>query len=233
MSFILGKQAGVTLDFLAPNSDIPDSNVYFMPSVHGSGPLYSKYYDKLLEKVAAGAVLYVSNADAFFNRRESVFGATVISSEETYDKGTFTFNSSIIEYERNCKIEIKPTTAQVLANDENGKPIFTVNNFGKGKIFYLNFPLEDMLCGQNHAFDGDAYKIYEFVLNDLLEKKNVRKLNPKVGITENGSVATVINYSNVPVNTGVYLQNGKRIGRIFRGNLQYLEPCDGAVFQVI
>ena len=233
MSFILGKQVGVTLDFLAPNSDIPDSNVYFMPSVHGNGPLYSKYYDKLLEKVAAGAVLYVSNADAFFNRRESVFGATVISSEETYDKGTFTFNSSIIEYERNCKIEIKPTTAQVLANDENGKPIFTVNNFGKGKIFYLNFPLEDMLCGQNHAFDGEAYKIYEFVLNDLLEKKNVRKLNPKVGITENGSVATVINYSNVPVNTGVYLQNGKRIGRIFRGNPQYLEPCDGAVFQVI
>lgn len=233
MSFILGKQAGVTLDFLAPNLDIPDSAVYFMPSVHSGCPLYARYYNQLLDKVYNGAVLYVSNGDAFFNKREEVFGASVISSEDTYDSGTFTFNGSVIPYERYCKVGIEPTTAQVLANDGNGKPIFTVNNFGKGKIYYLNFPLEDMLSRQNHAFDGGAYKIYEYVLKELLEKKTVRKLNPKVGVTENGSIATVINYSNEPVKTGLYLQNGKRIGRIFRGNPDYLEPCDGAVFEII
>lgn len=233
MSFILGKQAGVTLDFLAPNLDIPDSAVYFMPSVHSGCPLYARYYNQLLDKVYNGAVLYVSNGDAFFNKREEVFGASVISSEDTYDSGTFTFNGSVIPYERHCKVGIEPTTAQVLANDGNGKPIFTVNNFGKGKIYYLNFPLEDMLSRQNHAFDGGAYKIYEYVLKELLEKKTVRKLNSKVGVTENGSIATVINYSNEPVKTGLYLQNGKRIGRIFRGNPDYLEPCDGAVFEII
>lgn len=170
MSFILGKQAGVTLDFLAPNLDIPDSAVYFMPSVHSGCPLYARYYNQLLDKVYNGAVLYVSNGDAFFNKREEVFGASVISSEDTYDSGTFTFNGSVIPYERYCKVGIEPTTAQVLANDGNGKPIFTVNNFGKGKIYYLNFPLEDMLSRQNHAFDGGAYKIYEYVLKELLEK---------------------------------------------------------------
>ena len=233
MSFILGKQAGVTLDFLAPNLDIPDSAVYFMPSVHSGCPLYARYYNQLLDKVYNGAVLYVSNGDAFFNKREEVFGASVISSEDTYDSGTFTFNGSVIPYERYCKVGIEPTTAQVLANDGNGKPIFTVNNFGKGKIYYLNFPLEDMLSRQNHAFDGGAYKIYEYVLKELLEKKTVRKLNSKVGVTENGSIATFINYSNEPVKTGLYLQNGKRIGHIFRGNPDYLEPCDGAVFEII
>ena len=233
MSFILGKQAGVTLDFLAPNLDIPDSALYFMPSVHSGCPLYARYYNQLLDKVYNGAVLYVSNGDAFFNKREEVFGASVISSEDTYDSGTFTFNGSVIPYERYCKVGIEPTTAQVLANDGNGKPIFTVNNFGKGKIYYLNFPLEDMLSRQNHAFDGGAYKIYEYVLKELLEKKTVRKLNSKVGVTENGSIATVINYSNEPVKTGLYLQNGKRIGHIFRGNPDYLEPCDGAVFEII
>ena len=90
-----------------------------------------------------------------------------------------------------------------------------------------------MLSRQNHAFDGGAYKIYEYVLKELLEKKTVRKLNSKVGVTENGSIATVINYSNEPVKTGLYLQNGKRIGHIFRGNPDYLEPCDGAVFEII
>ena len=167
MSFILGKQAGVTLDFLAPNLDIPDSAVYFMPSVHSGCPLYARYYNQLLDKVYNGAVLYVSNGDAFFNKREEVFGASVISSEDTYDSGTFTFNGSVIPYERYCKVGIEPTTAQVLANDGNGKPIFTVNNFGKGKIYYLNFPLEDMLSRQNHAFDGGAYKIYEYVLTQI------------------------------------------------------------------
>lgn len=171
MSFILGKQAGVTLDFLAPNLDIPDSAVYFMPSVHSGCPLYARYYNQFLDKVYNGAVLYVSNGDAFFNKREEVFGASVISSEDTYDSGTFTFNGSVIPYERYCKVGIEPTTAQVLANDGNGKPVFTVNNFGKGKIYYLNFPLEDMLSRQNHAFDGGAYKIYEYVLKELLEKK--------------------------------------------------------------
>ena len=126
MSFILGKQAGVTLDFLAPNCDIPDSAVYFMPSVHGSGPLYSKYYEQLLEKVENGAVLYVSNADAFFNLRETVFGSAVISSEDTYSSGTFDFNGDTVRYERYCRTVLGPTTAEVLARDDCGDPIFTV-----------------------------------------------------------------------------------------------------------
>ena len=232
MSFILGKQAGVTLDFLAPNCDIPDSAVYFMPSVHGSGPLYSKYYEQLLKKVENGAVLYVSNADAFFNRRETVFGSAVISSEDTYSSGTFDFNGDTVRYERYCRMVLSSTTAEVLARDDCGDPIFTVNRYGKGRVYYLNFPLEDMLCRGNRVFEGNAYKLYESVLKEVLEKKTVRKLHPKVAVTENGNIATVINYSNEPVKTGLYLQNGKRIGRIFRGNPERLDPCDGAVFEI-
>jgi hypothetical protein len=232
MSFILGKQAGVTFDYVAPNKKIPDSPVYFLPSVHGDQWLYKEYYDSIKQKVFDGATIYISNLNGFFTERELFLGSAVLETEEITESGSFTFNGCCIPYSRQRKQKLEPITACVLATDQNGDPIVTLNKYGKGKVYFINYPLEEMLLSKNRAFDGDTYRIYEYILQDVLKNKNILKNNKMVGVTENENLVTLINYSNIPQKSGFKLQNNKQIDKIYRGDPENLAPCDGAIFTI-
>ena len=230
MSFILAKQAGLTCTFVAPNHEVPDSEVYIIPCVHYDQWMYKPCYRQLKQKVFEGATVYISGHDGYFTEKEDFLGISILNTELKNESGHFELEDALIPYARSRKQTLRPTTATVLAKDEQGDPIVTVNNYGCGKVYYVNFPLEDNLLTVNHAFDGDVYKLYELVFADALQTVDVRKNNKMVGITENGSMVTLINYSNQPQHTGLLLQNGKRIDRILRGDPYCLQPCDGAVF---
>ena len=231
MSFILGKQAGVTLDFVSPNQDIPDGEVYFMPSTCEDKPLYSDKYEQLKKKVEDGAILYISNENGFFTQFEQFIGNTVIEKEQVNISGKFHLNSEEFEYKSNIHYKLAPITSKVLAVDDRGDPIVTVNNYGKGKVYYLAFPLEKMLCNKNRAFDSNAHKIYEYILKDVIAKKDVISINSKIGIAQNGNIITVINYSDRTMDTNLKFNN-KTIKDIYYGNPQKLSPCDAAVFSI-
>ena len=232
MTFILGKQAGVTFNYVAPNKDVPDSDVYFLPSVHGDQWLYKPYYEQLKQKVFDGATLYVSNLNGFYTEREEFLGTAVLETELAADSGIFEINGAQIPYSLERKQKLEPITASVLACDQKGDPIVTLNRYGKGKVYYVNFPFEETLLSKNRAFDGDAYKLYEFILKDVIAAKNVTKDNKMVGITENGNVVTLINYSNAPQKTGLKLGGGKQIDKVLRGDVENIPACDAAVFTI-
>lgn len=231
MSYLLGKQAGVTLDFLAPNKDIPESDVYIMPSITGCHVLYTKYYEQLKARVRDGATLYISNNDAFLSQFEEVTGCSILEKEQAYRGGEFDLDGYKIPYNFSQRVKLVPNTAEVLATDNEGNPILVVNKFGKGKIYYLNFPLERMLTGMNRAFDSDTYRLYEKILEPVLKDKKVRKTHPKVGVTENGKIVTLVNYSNEAVDPGLVL-NGVEIDKIYRGSVNKIDACDALVFSV-
>ena len=232
MSYVLGKQAGVTLDFLAPNSQIPDSDVYFMPSTTGGSVLYSNYYEQLKEKVKNGASLYVSNDDGFFTQLKEFFGLEIIEREVANYSGEMLLDGKIIPWKTDRRVKLGAVGADVICSDSDGNPLFTVNSYGKGKVYHLNFPLEKMLLNENRAFEGYVYKIYETVLSDVLKKKNVRKGHNKAAFTENGNIVTVVNYSNQPIDPEITLHNGKQIDKIYRGSLDKIDACNALVFSI-
>ena len=232
MTFILGKQAGITRDYVAPSTCIPDYPLYFVPSVHGDQWFFKPYYEQLKQKVYDGATVCISNLSGFYTERETFLGSVVRETEQVTDSGTFLLDGAVIPYSTTRKQKLVLTTATVVAVDKNGDPLITVNTYGKGKVYYINFPFEETLLSTNRAFDGDVYKLYEYVASRALKTPNVTKNNKMVGITENGNVVTLINYSNKPQKTGFELQNGKQIDRIMRGNPDTLPPCDGAIFTI-
>lgn len=229
MSFILGKQAGVTLNFVAPNTDIPDSKLYFLPCLHGDIWLYKPYYEQLKEKVKNGATLYISSANAFFTQREEFLGTTVDETERAGDSGKFELDGAIIDYSRDFRQKLTATTATVLATDKEGNPLITLNSYGKGKVFYVNFLLEETLLSKSKAFDTDVYKVYEYIIKQTLDTPRVSKTNKFVGITENGNTVTLINYSDAKQESGLKL-NGAEIDKILYGDPHLLSACDAAVF---
>ncbi len=232
MAFILAKQAGFTVNFVAPDQPLPESALYIVPVVHGDRWFYKPYYEQLKEKVHSGATVLISNSDGFYTEREDFLGTTVLESEFACDNGTFELDGALIPYSFERRQKLAATTANVLATDKNGDPLVTVNAYGNGSVYYVNFPFEETLLSKNRAFDGEAYKLYEYVARKALPTPDVTKTNPFVGITQCGDLVTLINYSNAPQKTGYVLQNGKRIDRVLRGDPAQLAPCDGSVFTI-
>ena len=59
MTYVLAKQAGLTLRFASWDQELPDSKTYFLPSVSG-GVMSKRAYEAVKQKVWDGATLYLS-----------------------------------------------------------------------------------------------------------------------------------------------------------------------------
>lgn len=183
MSYILAKQAGTGIEFAAYDGEIPEADIYLLPSVSETCSLSKEKYYNLLGRVKDGATLYISMDNAFLTDFEEVTGLKITDSRASHCEG----NMGTLKFRRNSTLYLVSTGAEVLA-EENGNPLFTVHKYGKGTVYYLNFPLEKMLLGEDDAFDGDYYKIYCKIFGT--------ESNPTLGITENGDYKVVINYTD-------------------------------------
>ena len=186
MSYILAKQAGTNIRFAAYDSEIPESDIYLMPSVSGSCALSKAKYYELLERVKNGAALYISNDNAFLTDFAEVTGVKICDSRKSHAEGM----CCGMRYERDTTCYIEPVGAKVLAAEDNGNPMLTVNEYSKGKVYYLNFPLEKMLLSEEDAFDRDYYKLYNEIFGTVS--------NPALGITDHGEYKVIINYTDKP-----------------------------------
>lgn len=102
----------------------------------------------------------------------------------------------------NCTVELNPTTAKILATNENGEPCFFKNNYGKGTVYVLTYPLEGYLLGVSNAMDNENY---HEIHSTFAKEKPVYSKYKNVCITNHSDIYVAINYSdkfyNKPINT--------------------------------
>ena len=102
-------------------------------------------------------------------------------------------------------------TAKVLASDEKGNPVFGVNEYGKGKVYFIYSQLETYAAKTPGFVDGenarDYYKFYK-----AMDLRNPAKIAhqevPTIGMTEhiiddNSRYLLLINYEPVAQETTV------------------------------
>ncbi len=232
MSFILAKQAGLEPEFVAPDGQIPDKPAYILASAKGDGCLSKRSYEQLKAKVMNGAVLYVSSSDAFFTEMEEFFGVRVKYTEASSPlKGEFSLKGKNIPYAYGRKRVLESAGAQVLAMDSAGDPILTVNSYGKGKVYFLGFPMEEQLLRESYGFDSERYGLYEGVFEELLMAKPVRACHPKAVCVLNGETVTVMNFSDETIDPQIILK-GVSVNEVLRGSLGDIEPCEACVFTI-
>ncbi len=237
MSFLLAKQAGITLDFTYSGQELPDSPVYFLPSVRGE-VMNKRPYEKLKQKVRDGAVLYISMNDGAFSEFEAFTGLQVEDARRAPLQGTFDWNGQNLPYRKTYQAMFNPTRAEVLAAQEDGNPLFTVASYGKGRVYFLNFPLEEMMLTQENAFKMGFHTLYGKVMEDeTLPKKAIRRENPLVGLTihpgETEDYAVLVNYSDQPqaAQLDVDSTHYHSVTALY-GNAEQLEPFGAAVFKL-
>ena len=217
MSYILGKQAGINLRFAFGEQELPESRVYLMPSVKGHLVMARERYLDLIEKVANGAVLYISNDECILAEFSKLTGLTVQDS-------------------RQSKRILEANGADILETDANGAPVFTKYTYGKGTVYYLDYPLEAMLLNESGAFEQNRHEIYREVFSGQYDSHILCCENKDIGITghfgKDKSYVVLINYSGERVSPVVHINGGYKIVRQIGGSINSIEPFSTVILEV-
>lgn len=237
MTYGLAKQAGLNLRFAWCDDELPEANVYLMPSITGCYVMPRENYLKLISRVEQGATLYISNGNGILAQFEDLTGLRVTDACIEQEVGTLTMDGRSFRFSRERRYETVSVGANVIATDNRGLPIISEYSKGKGKVIYANFPLEAALVNRSNTFDSDEYLIYKRLFRDVIEAHEVTTDAAPIGITlhrdEKGDViCAAINYTYDAVNPEFKIADGYAIGEVLYGNVDTIGAFDGVIFKL-
>jgi endo-1,4-beta-mannosidase len=230
-AYILAKQAGFDIEFQHGSQPVKKSGLYILPSIKGTDLLNRSNWLQILENVKNGATLYVSYDWGFLSHFLEPAGFEIITSQNRNAPVDFISNDKDIKpfsMKSGRRLNIKSTTAKVLAHEKDGNPVFVESKYGSGKIYFLAIPLEMNLTETPGGFTdepAECWKIYHTIAADLIrENRVVRKNDPFVGITEHDLSATeklivMVNYTPSDRYVSLSINEDWKVNRAFYGVL--------------
>lgn len=230
-TFILARQAGIDIRFYYADRELPEADLYFLPSLRDHTALPRRLEKKLWEKVAKGATLYVS-----FDENGSLGDFTHNSglTIQTYSRrsGPCEFQwmgrakSPSLRLSVPDRMNLSVEKSEVLAAEADGAPVFCRSQYGKGTVYTMAIPLESSLAAENEAFAPGKmqpfYEIYQTVAAAALATRQVRKTSPWLGVTEHlteeGNLAVLfINYLPEKLSDVITIAPGYRLAKVLTG----------------
>lgn len=236
MTYCLAKQADMNIDFCNPLLKIKKADVYLMPSICGHELMPRENYLQLLEYVKAGSVLYISNNEGKVGEFEETFGIRVKDSEMEYKRVTVEYDGNYFEFINKMHLHISAEDCDVLAYNEDKEPALIMKKYGKGRIYYLNYPFEKNLLDGKNSFDGENYKLYKSLFSSIISKHDVVSDNKYIGVTlhegENEYYCILVNYSDKKQKTMLNINEEYCVSEILYGNTSELEAYDACIFKL-
>lgn len=221
-TFTLAKQAGLDIQFCYCDDEIPEASVYIIPSVVGLTAITRHTMDEILRRVENGASLYLSNDNAILSPFEQITGLRPNYRKEQLHKDTIEIlrecdEKCILEVCSSVYMNISAVSAKVVAQTEEKEPALTKNRYGKGIVWYCNYPIEHDAGVTSNIEKKQWYKIYE-AMNLRNKEKIAGKSDPLVGVTEHvinetQRVLVLVNYESIEKDVRIFLKKGWRIER--------------------
>lgn len=233
-SHVLARQAGLNLRFAYADDGIPDADTYLLPSVDGIRVMDAARYRELRAKIYNGAELYISMNNGVLSEFEKLTGMRVLDSYEAPEQNSFTFMGKDFSFRTKRAYALESVGAEVLARDKSGNPVISVYKYGRGKVTYLNFPLEDNLVDGHNAFDGNHFELYRHIFASKLAALPIKIYGKGVFTTlheaEDKIYAVAVNHTgedaSITVDPGKYT-----LARTLYGNTDKVAAFDAAVFE--
>lgn len=227
---LLCKQAGLDVRFVDGEDTLPDSPAYLLPSLTGDA-IPKRTWNALMQKVEAGASLYISWQDAILANFEKITGMKVISNCMRQKKEvTVSLPGFDIEMRNDRRMNLAiDRDAEVLGAEPDGNPAFTCHKYGKGFVYFLTFPMEAMLADQPEAFTNtEYYRLYRQMFSDLADRKITEKSSPLLAVTEHPIDETfcavvALNYGSKQEYT-LNIKEGWSLDRVEYGNVSRCAP---------
>lgn len=220
---ILSRQAGFNVRFADGEQAVPESEIYMMPSVCDDGVPRRTLLD-ILDRVKNGAVLYISWKNAMLSGFTEMTGLGVSGNIKRISGSRLSAaNGLCLPFENERKMLLYNVGAKVLAAEEDGTPVLTVNKYGKGNIYFLSFALEQMLCDEQGRFEMNYFELYRLIFSEHLTCAVKSKSSEYIGITEHmekdgAIILTAIRYDSSIKEATVTVERSMHISEILFGN---------------
>lgn len=237
MTYVLSKGCGLNLKFAdALGGSLPESNLYLMPSVNGITVMHKETFDELIKRVCDGADLYISAGSVHLEGFEKLVGLKVIDSYICGQSNAAVIDGEEIPIYRPTVRKYKLTTAKVIASDKDGNPFITVNRYGKGRIFFVDAPIEACLTGTHNAFNQNTEKIYGTIFKEHINSLPVKTDAKDVALTyhpdKDGGYIVAINHSSEEKTLNVDLSESLKIEKVIYGDSEKIKPYDACVLKL-
>lgn len=235
MSHLLAAQAKANIRFCGAEQTLPEANVYLLPSIEGDCAMTLARQRELAARVFAGAQLYISTETGVLADMEALTGMRIEDSSEEGQSGSFLLDGAEIPYRRTRTRRLTPLTAQVLAADERGQPVLSVNRYGRGCVWLLSFCMEAAMLEESEACAVPRYQIYGRVFAQALARKPLLCQEPFLGVTihpgQTETYAAVINYSAAACRPAYCFRVPRASIETVFGNAEELAPAGMTLFR--
>ncbi len=240
MTFVLAKLAGFDLTFVAAHQPVPEAELYWVPALRGHRFIARHRFRAILDRVRAGATLYLSLDDGLPDGLEAMAGVEVI--HRSRREGTLSLTGeglADIPLATPFRLTLRATRAEVLAAESDGNPIFTRAALGRGWVYFLAGSPEKALLERPGAFAPDAvpvWNLYRQVAAKALRGRVIQsRTAAQIGVTEHTidsrhRIAVAINYQPEGLEVELGLAAGWRIRRVIRnrGGKPEIQAVKGA-----
>lgn len=182
-AYTLAKAAGFDLGFATHRHEWPEADVYLMPSCSSASTIYGRHWRELLRRVEAGATLYLSLSNAFISSFKEITGVEIRTRRERRGPVELRADGLSLRIPTSgvhipLAYELEPRTAEVLATEPDGNPVFCRNQLGKGCVYFLGTSLETGLSNTPGVYedpDNDFSALYRIFGASALGRRLVQK----------------------------------------------------------
>lgn len=195
MAYALARSLNMQLKFAYSKYEIPEADTYMLPSIKGTEVMPKKQYFELKKRVYDGATLYISYDKGHLTEFSEFCGISIRDTKILTEQCDVEIDGEIFKLDRICRKEIYTGGAEVLGYDNLGIPALTKFKYGKGTVYYLNFPIEKNLLSKQNAFSENYSKIYSKIFKDIIDNQPLKTDNPNVKITFYDDKAVLFNFS--------------------------------------
>ncbi len=238
----LATQNDFGVQYRLATQELPDSQLYIVPSIEGNSALRRSTVERLKEKARKGATVYISMSGGFLRMFPELSGIDIISREAPATPLIVNIDGEELPATPCYVYHTNNIDGKVLASFSDGTPAIVSHKFGNGKIIISLFSVESIVSSLKGAFDrADApayHKVYSLIAKEAGVKPAFYTENIYVGAMEHKidakrSIVSLMNYSDTLQNYTVGATVGYQVKKVLYGELNgKLNKNDAVIFEI-
>ena len=123
-----------------------------------------------------------------------------------------------------------------MAYDNEGNPFITENNYGKGKVYFVNAPVESGLLNKHNAFDKNPHFVYNVAFKDYIKASPVKLSGEDLVYTyhqgENFAYIVILNHSDEVKDYSIKIPEDYHVSHICYGDKNSINPFDAVIIKI-